>query len=147
MGMVNKYERTKRLVVMGYLSIVTLVLWGISNTDMATFSEAAFFRFAIFFWGGGFAFYYLSVLLELPATKKNWTHWLRLSQRILIAFLIIGGGLGLMLLVANVVMMFEWSPWIYVGVGISIFLIGIWLSIDQAAKFRVDVQQLAEAEH
>lgn len=140
--MVDKYERTKRIVIIGYLFIVTLVMWGVSKTDMATFSEVAFFRFSMFFWGGGFAFHYLNVLLGIPASEHNWDHWKDLSLRILLTMLTIGGTLLLMLLSAKLVSSCQWPAWLYFVAGIVLFGAGIWISIAQAVAFSRKLNEL-----
>jgi len=52
--MTNKYEFLKRFVILMYVLLTSALLYAISLTDMGSLDEAAFSRFAVFFWAAAF---------------------------------------------------------------------------------------------
>lgn len=140
--MVDKFERAKRIVIILYVLVVSGVLFAMSQTDMSSPNEMAFFRFAAFFWGGSFAFHYLGALLPLPANDRNWSQWRMLRRRLLIAALTIVSTIALMYGAARLVLWLDISLVIYVLVAMVIFGIGLWLSFAHAGKFHEEVEAL-----
>nr|WP_146219673.1 hypothetical protein [Pseudomonas sp. RW407] len=133
--MTNKYEALKRFVILMYVLFTSALLYAISLTDMRGLDEAAFSRFAVFFWGGCFSFHYLSMLLPVPANESNSSHWRSLAGQLAILLAIISLTFLLILGVANAVLILNLSVWIYVGLAIFIFSSGIALSISNAMEF------------
>ncbi|WP_422909245.1 hypothetical protein ACOCLD_11495 [Pseudomonas sp. MAC6] len=133
--MTNKYEALKRFLILMYVLFTSALLYAISLTDMSSLDEAAFSRFAVFFWGGCFSFHYLSMLLPVPANERNLSHWRNLAGQLAILLAIIALTFFLMLGVAKAVLILNLSPWIYVGLAIFIFGSGIALSISNAMVF------------
>lgn len=143
--MVDKYERAKRIVIIIYVIVVSSILFAISLTDMSSPNEMAFFRFAAFFWGGSFAFHYLSTLLPLPANDRNLGHWKVLRRRLLIAALTIISTIALMYSMARLVIWLEISLLVYVPIALAIFGVGLWLSFAHAGNFHKEVDALKSA--
>ncbi|CAN0585515.1 unnamed protein product, partial [Laminaria digitata] len=141
----DKYERTKRIVILGYVMTVSLLLWGMSNTDMTSYSEVSFFRFVMFFWAGGFAFHYLSILLSISATEENWSHWKGLSFRLLVILLVIMGTIWSIILSWKLVSYTGLPEIIFPFIGVGLFGVGIWLSMAAARQFGQALEQLQES--
>lgn len=140
--MVDKYELAKRMVIVVYVLLVSGILFAMSQTDMSSPNEMAFFRFASFFWGGSFAFHYLSALLPLPANERNWGQWKTLRRRLLIAAATIVTTIALMYAAARLVMWLEISLAIYALVALAVFGVGLWLSFGHAGKFHAELEFL-----
>jgi amino acid transporter len=133
--MTNKYEALKRSVILMYVLLTSALLYAISLTGMSNLDEAAFSRFAVFFWGSCFSFHYLSMLLPVRANESNSSHWLSLAGQLAILLSIIAFTFLLMLGVANAVIILNLSAWIYVCLAIFIFGSGVSLSIANAMTF------------
>ena len=125
----------KRSVIILYVFLTSALLYLISRSDMGSLDEAAFSRFAVFFWGGCFAFHYLSMLLPAPANERNSNHWKGLALQLTVLLTIILFTFLLMLGVAEAVLILKLSAWIYVSLAMFIFGAGIFLSIAEAKIF------------
>ena len=140
--MVDKYELAKRMVIVLYVLVISCILFAMSQTDMSSPNEIAFFRLAAFFWGGSFAFHYLSALLPLPANDRNWNHWKLLRRRLLVAAFTIVGTISLMYATARLVLWLEIPLVVYALTAMVIFGIGLWMSFGHAGKFHAELEAL-----
>ena len=138
-----KYQRTKNIVIFAYMFIVTLILFGISKTDMTSFNELSMSRFAFFFWGSGFAFYYLSIMLNMKATKENWNQWGSLSWHILQVIITLITTFCLMLWMAKYITSNNYPVEYYWVIGSTLFGIGLVITTNLAIKFREKLLEMS----
>jgi hypothetical protein len=140
----DKYELTKGVVISLYVLIVSLIFWGMNKTDLSSDSQGAFFRFVTFFWGGGFAFHYLSVLLGLPAKEANWGEWKTLCWGLLKIHVVIGMTVISVSGIGKVFSYMEWPVFIGFALGLAVLSLGLWQSIATATEFGRLVERLRE---
>ena len=140
----DKYEIIKRATITLYILLVGLALWLMSLAEMQKFNELSYFKFVFYFFGSGFAFHFLNILLDLDANESNFSHWKALSYRLVLAGVPIVFTYISIYVGAAVAEKYEFSVYLYFAWGMGSFALGLWFSSIQVTKFHRKLTTLKE---
>ena len=115
-----------------------------NQTDMQSTTGASFIRFAFFFWVGGFAIHYLSILLSLPATQHNFSRWWRLAARLFCFLFLAAIALFSVWLLSRAARCGFLALWLYFVLSLAVLAVGCYFSVRQVGLFHALLYELEQ---